>query len=215
MDGGYFSKNGSYDITATYQSKNEGSTNLGEDLPMLCETCMGQNPYLRMVKLPCGHKLCKISGIPYQGFRWKAGPSGRHKETIISFAVAKERNICQACLNDMTYGVPSGLRDKLFSQSNSSGQEIAIPKSDVGLRFHYEQQRLNSSAVDSQSQSISQEIHNLPVTRQLDQFSRSLHAMQGKDKTAFRNLPKMAVSCHAIEEQYYAVHRMHLSVNRL
>lgn len=29
---------------------------------MVCETCLGTNPYVRMVKLPMGHKLCKISG---------------------------------------------------------------------------------------------------------------------------------------------------------
>ena len=79
---------------------------------MLCETCLGSNPYVRMVKMPFGQKLCKISTAPYQSFRWKAGPQGRYKETIISYAVAKERNICQTCLNDMKYGLPVGVRDR-------------------------------------------------------------------------------------------------------
>ena len=52
---------------------------------MLCETCLGPNPYVRMTKLPFGHKLCKISNLPYQAFRWKAGPTGRQKETIIRY----------------------------------------------------------------------------------------------------------------------------------
>ena len=44
MDGGYFSKNVTYDITTTYKSKNEESANHqwsanhGEDVPILCET---------------------------------------------------------------------------------------------------------------------------------------------------------------------------------
>ena len=36
-------------------------------MPQLCETCLGQNPYVRMVKLAYGDKICKISNLPYQG----------------------------------------------------------------------------------------------------------------------------------------------------
>ena len=70
---------------------------------MLCETCLGPNPYVRMTKLPYGYKLCKISNLPFQAFKWKAGPGGRYKETMVSFAVASERNICQTCLLDMKW----------------------------------------------------------------------------------------------------------------
>ena len=53
----------------------------GDDFPTLCETCLGPNPYVRMVKSNAGDRLCKVSAIPYQSFRWKAGPKGRWKET--------------------------------------------------------------------------------------------------------------------------------------
>ena len=98
----YQSRNGAKD--APLQRTSGGDIAVGEDFPMLCETCLGQNPYVRMVKLPYGQKMCKISNAPYQGFRWKAGPQGRSKETVVCFAVAKDKNICQACLNDMQYG---------------------------------------------------------------------------------------------------------------
>lgn len=90
----------------------------GDDFPMLCETCLGSNPYIRMVKLPPGSKLCKITSKAFQAFRWKPA-GGRQKETIISYKVAKERNICQTCLNDMKYGVPAGIRDQLEAAENS------------------------------------------------------------------------------------------------
>jgi pre-mRNA-splicing factor RBM22/SLT11 len=108
-----------------------------DDFPILCETCLGQNPYVRMVKLPYGHKLCKISNVPYQGFRWKAGQQGRYKETIISHEVAAHRNICQACLNDMKYGLPVGVRDALLQQEES--QKIKMPASNVGSQYFYSQ----------------------------------------------------------------------------
>eukprot|EP01035_Chromulina_nebulosa_P034700 gene34700-46583_t len=79
--GGYSARNGARDAPLN-RPASTGST-LGEDFPMLCETCLGPNPYVRMTKLPFGHKLCKISNLPYQAFRWKAGPTGRQKETII------------------------------------------------------------------------------------------------------------------------------------
>ena len=153
---------------------------------MLCETCLGQNPYVRMVKMPFGQKLCKISTAPYQSFRWKAGPQGRYKETIISYAVAKERNICQTCLNDMKYGLPVGVRDRLLSQPDN---QIALPLSDVGQRYFYEQQAQMSES--NASDTFSTEISNMAPSRTLDKFARAKQVIEARSKTAFRNLPKL------------------------
>ena len=38
---------------------------------------------VRMTKTPFGSKLCKVSNVPFQGFRWKAGTNGRFKETMV------------------------------------------------------------------------------------------------------------------------------------
>ena len=67
----------------------EGGMRLGSDFRFVCETCLGPNPYVRMIKMKFGTKECKISERPYQSFRWRAGPGGRHKETIISYEVAR------------------------------------------------------------------------------------------------------------------------------
>jgi pre-mRNA-splicing factor RBM22/SLT11 len=156
---------------------------------MLCETCLGQNPYVRMVKLPFGQKLCKISTAPYQGFRWKAGPQGRYKETIISYAVAKERNICQTCLNDMKYGLPVGVRDRLLSQPDN---QLALPQSDVGQRYFYEQQAQMAGTGDgSITANFSTDMQNMAPSRTLDKFARAKQVIEARSKTAFRNLPKL------------------------
>jgi hypothetical protein len=34
---------------------------------------------------------------------------------MVEASVAKDKNICQACLVDMTYGVPVGVRDALLA----------------------------------------------------------------------------------------------------
>jgi len=179
-----------------------------DDFPQLCETCLGQNPYVRMVKLPFGHKLCKISNAPYQAFRWKAGPQGRNKETIISYAVACEKNICQTCLNDMKYGVPVGVRDRILSQASSSSHDAianggigdgtgyeapVIPNSLVGQRYYYEQQQalIDYGAGGGTGGAIAEGLHNIGAVRQLDKFSRTIQAAEARNKTAFRNLPKL------------------------
>jgi len=142
---------------------------------------------VRMVKLPFGQKLCKISTAPYQAFRWKAGPGGRYKETIISYQVAQQRNICQTCLNDMQFGLPVGVRDKLLSKMKDQPN---LPESDVGTRYFYEQQ---SQLVEQNSgaPNISEEMNNIGASRQLTRFSRILQVAKSKNKTAFRNLPKL------------------------
>ena len=154
---------------------------------MLCETCLGPNPFVRMVKTPFGRKLCKISKRPYQGFRWKAGPQGRYKETIICREVAEEKNICQTCLNDMQYGLPVGVRDSLLSKNS---RQVAAPQSDVGASVFYSQQtREYAAGHDTQNPYIN-DLKNISSSRQLESFSRSLE-MNRTESTSFRNLPKL------------------------
>ena len=154
---------------------------------MVCETCLGQNPYVRMVKLPFGQKLCTVSQVPYQAFRWKAGPKGRYKETIISYVVAHDRNICQACLNDMKYGLPVGVRDKLLKESHN---QVVVPHSDVGQRFYYEQQAQLQSSNQDETISMSTELANVGPSNQMIKFAQ-LHQEKEAGRTAFRNLPKL------------------------
>jgi len=148
-----------------------------------------------MVKLPYGDKLCKITGTPYQAFRWKAGPAGRYKETIIGYTVAAERNICQVCLNDMKYGLPVGLRDRLLSDQRAGGLTgvVALPQSDVGLQYYYQQQEQLIASGQLDTTSFAADMQNLPASRQLQQFSQSLKSVEQSQpgRTAFRNLPKL------------------------
>lgn len=110
---------------------------LGEDFPYVCETCLGPNPYLRMMKMPMSRE-CKISARPYTAFRWKPGAEARYKETIIAPEVAISKGVCQVCLMDMRFNVPVAVRDKLLGAGPDAS---AKPQSDVNKEFFWDQER--------------------------------------------------------------------------
>ena len=170
---------------------NKSSINIGEEFPLVCETCLGDNPYVRMIKLPYGVKLCKISNMVFQGYKWKAGTGGRYKETVISYVIAKERNICQVCMFDMQFGLPVGVRDQILNQQESNGNHnnnnvLTLPTSIPNMIHHYNQ--LNEKQTELQ---ITPYTDNA-ATRQLTAFAQIQNNQEkSTSKVAFRNLPKL------------------------
>jgi hypothetical protein len=71
-----------------------------------------ESPYTRMMKTKMA-KECRISGSPFTACRWQ-GKLSRWKETIVCASVAREKNICQSCLNDLEYGVSFHVRDHIM-----------------------------------------------------------------------------------------------------
>jgi pre-mRNA-splicing factor RBM22/SLT11 len=152
------------------------------DMPLICETCLGGNPYIRMEKMGRA-KLCNVTQLPYQGYRWRPA-NGRYKETVISSEVARSRNICQCCLNDLQFGLPVGVRDAMISVHS---KQIAAPDSYVGSMVHYTQPQL----AYSDGVTFADHVQNIVPTTQLDNFARKKYETQTNTQTAFRNLPKL------------------------
>lgn len=99
------------------------------DFPIVCETCLGPNPYVRMQRIEFGG-TCHISGRPYTVFRWRPGNDARYKKTIVCQEVAKAKNVCQVCLLDLDYNLPVQVRDQALGMAGD-----ALPQSDPGREF--------------------------------------------------------------------------------
>lgn len=104
--------------------------------PLLCETCLGDNPYVRMQKEDYGVE-CKICVRPFTIFRWKAGTNGRYKATVVCQSCARMKNVCQTCLFDLEFGLPVQVRDKYLEEMGQT--KMALPASRVGRDFQLQE----------------------------------------------------------------------------
>ncbi|CAA2982343.1 zinc finger CCCH domain-containing 49-like [Olea europaea subsp. europaea] len=104
------------------------------DFPIICESCLGDNPYVRMTKADYD-KECKICTRPFTVFRWRPGRDARYKKTEICQTCSKLKNVCQVCLLDLEYGLPVQVRDTGLSINSND----AIPKSDVNREYFAEE----------------------------------------------------------------------------
>jgi len=87
------------------------------EFPILCETCLGPNPYIRMSKLP-NDRACKICERPFTVYRWQPGPGARYKKTELCRTCAKVKNVCQTCVFDLQYNLPVQVRDSILAQQD-------------------------------------------------------------------------------------------------
>merc|ERR1712110_191933 len=117
------------------------------DFPILCETCLGENPYVRMMKDKYGAE-CKVCARPFTVFRWCPGQGMRYKRTDICQTCAKLKNCCQTCIFDLEFGCPLQLRDKIMAEATKA--VMNQPKSE--LNREYFMQQLGDGANEIQKQ---------------------------------------------------------------
>jgi len=105
-----------------------------DEFPILCETCLGDNPFIRMTKQKIG-KACKICERPFTVYRWQPGSKARFKKTELCYTCAKLKNVCQTCVLDLEYGLPVQVRDSALEEH----EKMKMPLSDTNREYMIEQ----------------------------------------------------------------------------
>lgn len=112
----------------------------GTEFPLVCETCLGDNPYVRMTMEAHGKK-CQVCENPFTVFAWQAGTKGRLKRVEICKSCAQAKNVCQVCIYDLQYGLPVKVRDRVLRESGSSSAIAAMPQSNANRAWFTAQQQ--------------------------------------------------------------------------
>lgn len=73
---------------------------------------------------------CKICARPFTTFRWCPGTKMRYKRTEICQTCSQMKNVCQTCLLDLEYGLPTQVRDAALRVLEK------IPQSDVNKEYY-------------------------------------------------------------------------------
>ncbi|CAN7069636.1 hypothetical protein IGI04_041974 [Brassica rapa subsp. trilocularis] len=117
------------------------------DFPILCQSCLGDNPYLRMA-LANFDKECKVCTRPFTVFRWRPGRAARYKKTEICQTCSKLKNVCQVCILDLEYGLPVQVRDTTLNITSHD----SIPRSHVNREYFAEEhERMTRAGLDCDS----------------------------------------------------------------
>ncbi|KIJ41278.1 hypothetical protein M422DRAFT_229735 [Sphaerobolus stellatus SS14] len=99
------------------------------EFPILCETCLGDNAFVRMSKQEFGRE-CGSCNRPFTVFRWNPGAGMRTKKTVICQTCAKIKNVCQTCILDLEYGLPTQVRDTALALKNEA------PTTDINREYY-------------------------------------------------------------------------------
>ncbi|VDN57024.1 unnamed protein product [Dracunculus medinensis] len=107
----------------------------------MCQTCLGSNPYLRMMKDRHGAE-CKICQRPFTNFRWMPGKGMRYKKTEVCQTCAKLKNVCQTCLLDLEFGLPVQVRDHALQIEDN------LPRQGANRDFYIQNQERELALTD-------------------------------------------------------------------
>lgn len=75
-------------------------------------------------------RSCGTCARPFTVFRWNPGTGMRYKTTVICQTCAKIKNVCQTCLLDLEYGLPTQVRDTAL------GVENEAPTSEINREYY-------------------------------------------------------------------------------
>ncbi|CAM9576420.1 unnamed protein product [Chrysoparadoxa australica] len=141
------------------------------DFPIVCETCLGDNPYVRMTKELHG-KACKICDRPFTVFRWRPGTKARFKSCQVCQSCSKMKNVCQVCVLDLQYGLPVEVRDRLLAAADGDSNTGTKSNANMQWEFQKQAQQLATGEISHNEQAPNQKL--LRMARTQPYYKRNL-----------------------------------------
>lgn len=114
-----------------------------ENFPLVCEECLGADAFVKMLRGGANQGTCRMCQAPYTVFSWKSGRSGFNK-TEVCHCCSQTKNLCQTCLRDLKFGLPSQLRDAVLHSATRAqgGLSTLDPAATATQQRYFQQQQM-------------------------------------------------------------------------
>ena len=109
---------------------------MNDDFPSICESCMGPAAFLKMIRGGANQATCRMCQAPYTAHQWKGGAD--YNSTHVCGGCSKTRNLCQCCLLDLQWALPSTLRDAVLHATERAGLKPGA--NETNQRYHAQMQ---------------------------------------------------------------------------
>jgi pre-mRNA-splicing factor RBM22/SLT11 len=127
------------------------------EFPLLCEKCLGENPYVRMMKTNFD-RACRVCDRPFCVYRWRPGKRDRFKKTEVCQICARYKKVCQCCLRDLTTGVLMTERDKEVDFEDKFGAPKDPVNKDYWAQLRYAEITKQKEAEDEERKKKGKEL---------------------------------------------------------
>ncbi|RCK54665.1 Pre-mRNA-splicing factor SLT11 [Candida viswanathii] len=199
---------------------------MSSDTFSICSTCLGPDKHIKLIKQSNGAE-CRQCTRPFTVYRWgNRSSSSKLQKTIICITCAQARHCCQSCLLDITYGIPTDIRDTALKMAglepvwnaanNPTNREVKATMADkLEKKFKDEESKTNDILsklaeklnVTKKNEEEEKKSGDVPVdvgklAKKLP-FRNLLDVSKYKDMTSFfifgfpSDIPKSMISAHA------------------